>query len=83
MQMFIDGFGDVEILEHLWWSIPNYANHIGGNRNTYQIGRVTIRNSFGEEKTYIGITSDYDSEPDLERDIKTIVMAGVPYLLEK
>ena len=79
MNIFIDGFGDVEILEDDWWTIPNYANHIGGGRNTYLIGRIKIKDSFGEEKTYIGITSHYEGEPNRECDIKTIVMSGVRY----
>lgn len=76
-QMFIDGYGTVEILEHRWWTIPNYAGHIGGDRVTYLIGEVKIRDLFDEEKTYIGITSDYKGKPNLEQDIKTIVKAGV------
>lgn len=79
MKMFIDGFGDVDILYHIWWTIPNYTGHIGGNRSTYLIGRVKIQDSFGVVKTYIGITSDYEGEPNLEKDIKTIVMTGVRY----
>lgn len=79
MNMFINGFGDVEILEDDWWTIPNYANHIGGGRNTYLIGRIKIKDNFGKEKTYIGITSNYEGEPNREHDIKTIVMSGVRY----
>ena len=78
--MFVEGFGDIEILDHRWYSVPNYANVIGGERIIYEIGIVTIKNAFNEVKSYIGITPD--RVPDLEADIKFIVQAGVPYFGE-
>lgn len=73
--MFINGFGEVEVLDHNWYSVPNYGYRLGENNN-YLIGIVKIKNEFGEEKTYIGITLHTEN---LDKSIKEIVMTGVPY----
>lgn len=79
MKLDVDGFGEVEILDDRWYSVPNYVNHLGGKRNVYTIGIVKIRTiPFNEVKTYIGITSNMPNE-NYERDLKTIIQAGVRF----
>lgn len=75
LKMFIEGFGEVKVLDHNWWNIPNYGYRLGTDNN-YLVGIVKIKDPFGEEKAYIGITLHTE---DLEKSIKDIVMAGVPY----
>lgn len=77
MKLEVDGFGEVEVLEDKWYTISNYLGHIGGSRGTYTIGIVKIKNTFGEEKSYIGITSEDGG--NYKQDLRTIIEAGVPY----
>lgn len=69
MYIDVEGVGKCEVLNHVWYSLPDWIN-----ARTLQIGIVKYRNSVGEEKQVIGLCTGLD----ITKDLKLVIAGGVP-----
>ena len=71
MRIKTDCHGEVEILDCAWYNILNYGSCFGTNLLPKCIGIVKMKNSFGEEKQYIGLGFGIDEKTDIRYVLDT------------
>ena len=69
MYIDVEGVGKCEVLNHVWYSLPDWANGC-----TRCVGIVKYRNSVGKEKQVIGLCTGLD----ITKDLKLVIAGGVP-----